>query len=327
MNKNISRLIKIVIFIFIIAITDKVLGFILNKLYFSQTYGQNHSLNYVLSECKADVLIFGNSRAQHHYDSRIISKALKMSCYNAGQDGGHSIILPYAQIKIMTERHSPKILILEFSPDGILHYTGDYDRLHILLPYCEEYPEIRPLVLLESPYESIKLTSTIYPFNSNLINIIRFNTDYHAVRQQDFEGYVPLKKVMSINILKQEPEILNQSVIATESVVDSNKVNALEHIISLCKEKNISLFIINSPIFHTVNEKQSPPLPSAKLSLEIIHRNNVNYLDFSHDSTFSGHFELFKDREHLNVEGAKVFSNMLIDSIEKTLSLSTLRRF
>jgi len=308
MNRNISRVIKIVVFIFIVVITDKGLGHILSKLYFNQNEGEIHTLNYVLSECNADVLIFGNSRAQHHYDSRIIKAALNMSCYNAGEDGGHSIIFPYAQIKIITERYSPKIIILEFS--GVNDFPGAYDRLSILLPYYKKYPEIRPLIRLRNRFERIKLMSSIYPFNSNVIDIIRFHTNI----PEDFDGYIPLKKILDIDLLKPEPEIVRQSEIRT-LVADTNMVNALENIIRLCKSKNISLFIITSPNFHTVNDKQSPLSPAAERALDIIHRNQVNYLDFSFNPVFVGHSEWFADKVHLNEEGAKIFSNMVTDSI------------
>jgi hypothetical protein len=313
MNLYISRIIKIVIFILLITITDQVVGLILRKLYFNQKTGANHALTYTFRDCKADILIFGASQAQHNFDSRIISDSLKMSCYNAGQDGGHSIILQYAQIKVITKRYSPKIIILDFHPDRVVHFAGDYDRLSILLPYYKDFPEIRSLILLRSPYERVKLMSAIYPFNSNVINIIRFNTNTHAARKQDFEGYVPLKEVMNIHTLKQKHEVAAQSV----SVVDSNMVNALKNIIHICKEKNIFLFIISSPIFHTVNEKQSLPSSVSKMSLDIIHSNKVNYVDFSFDSTFAGHFEWFKDRVHLNDDGAKVFTNKLADMLKK----------
>ena len=314
MNRNISRVIKIVVFIFIVAITDKGLGHILSKLYFNQKEGKIHSLNYVLSDCKADVLIFGNSRAQHHYDSRIISAALNMSCYNAGEDGGHSIIFPYAQIKIITERYSPKLIILEFS--GVNNFPGAYDRLSILLPYYKKYPEIRSLIQLRSRFERIKLMSSIYPFNSNVIDIKRFHPDL----TKEFDGYIPLKKMLNIDLLKPEPEIVRQSEIRKQ-VADTNMVNALENIIRLCKEKNISLYIITSPNFHTVDDKQSPPSPATKLALEIMHRNQVNYLDFSFSPAFAGHSEWFADKVHLNEEGAKVFSDIVSDRIKKTFGI------
>jgi len=310
-----TRMLKVLAFLFIIAFIDQSVGLILRYFYFHQKTGHLQALNYVFSQCKADILIFGNSRAQHHYNSQLISDLLKLRCYNAGQDGGPSILLQYALIKVITERYSPKIIIIELAPDGITQYEQFYVRQSILLPYYKGYPEIRPLILLRSPFERIKLISAIYPFNSNVINIIRFNTNSHAARKQDFEGYVPLKEVMSSEMLNPRPEIMTQTV----SIVDTNMVNALKNIIQLCKEKRISLFIINSPVFHTINEKQSPTSSSDKLFLEIIHRNKVNYKDFSFDSTFAGHLDWFKDAGHLNDDGAKVFSTMVVNMLRETL--------
>ena len=59
-----------------------------------ENFGDNHALK----DCKADILIFGASQAQHNYNPRIIRDSLRMSCFNAGQDGGHSILLQFAQI-------------------------------------------------------------------------------------------------------------------------------------------------------------------------------------------------------------------------------------
>jgi hypothetical protein len=309
MNRYTSRVIKILAFIFLIASIDQVVGLILRKLYFHQRTGENYAMTYVYKNCTADILIFGSSRAQHHYDTRILSDRLKMSCYNAGIDGGHSILLPYAQIKVITKRYSPKIIILEFDPDNIVRYAGDYDRLSVLLPYYKEYPELRPLILLRGPYEREKLLSAIYPFNSNIINIIRYNTNTHAARRKDFEGYIQLESSMNIGMLKKEPGI------ETQSVLDTNMINALKNIISLCKEKNITLLIINSPIYHTVSGGKTFTTLAAKLSLEIIHHEKVNYHDFSFDSTFAGHMEWFKDFGHLNDNGAKIFTNLVIDSV------------
>jgi len=312
MNRYSSRFLKIVIFIFLIFISDQVVGLILRELYFTQKAGPNQALIYSFNKCNADIIIFGASQASHNYDPRIISDSLKMSCYNAGQDGGHSILMQYAQILAILDRYSPKIIVLEFSPNTIVRYPGDYDRLSILLPYYAEYPQLRPIILLKSPYERVKLLSAIYPYNSNVINIVRFNIDFFAAREKDFDGYIPLEGEMSYVMLKPDQE---KPVNKKHTVVDSNKVDALKKIISICREKDISLFIISSPIFHTVIEKQIPRSSVAEISLEILRLNKVNYIDFSSDPTFAGHFEWFKDIAHLNENGAKVFSNMVVNEI------------
>jgi hypothetical protein len=314
MDRYLSRILKILVFIFLIIIIDQITGTLLRKLYFRQKAGHDQALIYAFNDCKADILIFGASQAQHNYDPRILSDSLNMTCYNAGQDGGHSIIMQYAQILVITKRYSPKIILLEFHPDKIVHYPGDYDRLSILLPYYKLYPELRPIIHLRSPYEKIKLLSSIYPFNSKVINLVRYNTNTHAARKQDVDGFLPItNKEMNFEMLKTRPEK------AAQFLIDTNMINALKNIISICKEKNISLFLVYSPIFHKVDEKQSPSSYIADLSLQIINKEKVNYRDFSFDSIFAGKMDLFVDKVHLNSRGATLFSENLAHWIKKKL--------
>lgn len=316
MNRFLSGLFKIIIFLVLLIVADQVIGRILRKLYFTQKTGPNHSLIYSFRECKSDILVFGASQAVHNYDSRIITDSLKMSCYNAGQDGGHCILMQYAQIKVITQRYSPKILILEFHPGSIVHYPGDYDRMQILSPFYKDYPELGPLILLRGKYERIKLFSAIYPFNSNVINILRFNTNTHAARKKDFEGYVPLEGSINASIKNIGFNNLNYFTEKKE-IVDENMKNALINIIKICNDKNINLLIVSSPIFHTRNEHQDHPSKASELSLEILKRYKVTFFDFSYDSNFMGKHQLFKDEAHLNTNGAKFFTTLLINKIKK----------
>lgn len=313
-NKNLFRIFS---FILIVVISDQLGGIVLCNLYFNQKQGPNKSLNYVFSDCTSDILIFGNSRAQHHYDSRLISDSLKMSCYNAGQDGGHSILLSYAQIKVLTKRYSPKIVILEFSPDNVKYLIDAYDKLSILLPYYSIYPELRPVVRLRGSFENVKLLSAIYPFNSNIINILRFNTSTNSSRKKDFEGYIPIKdKEMNLGMIKNEPELI------PNAVIDTNMTNALKNIISICVEKKIKLIVVSSPIFHTTKEKRNLVNPLADVALNIMHKKNVTHFDYSYDSLFIGRLDLFADKKHLNEKGATVFSRSLVKRIKQLQNMN-----
>jgi hypothetical protein len=314
MNKYFSRVLKIFVFIFFVIVFDQIIGLILSKYYFTQISGWDCDLTYTLRDCKEEVLIIGNSRAKRHYDTRIISDSLKMSCYDAGIDGGVSLIMSYAIIKVITKRYSPKIIFLEYNADHTLG-PGFYDKLSILLPYYDEYPEIRPIVLLRGPYERIKLMSAIYPFNSNILSIIRFNSNTLAAKKQGFNGFVPCKNdPPDIEFLKKEIKMEKEEI--NNSKADTNVLIALKNIIQICQEKNILLFIVNSPFFHLADEEQIPPSESTKLSFDIMNQNKVNYLDFSYDTTYKNHLEWFNDRIHLSEDGAKVFSNRLMHIVK-----------
>lgn len=301
-----KQAIRIFCFLFIVVITDQLAGYLMRKLYFTQRTGQTASLNYSLYECKADILIFGNSRAQHHYDPRIISDSLQMSCYNAGIDGGHSILLPYAQIEIILKRYTPKIIIVEFNPSAMIFNALDYEKLSVLLPYYETNPELHPLILMKSPWEKMKILSAIYPFNSAIINLIRFNTNIDAYRKWDYNGFVPIK-----NKQLNEGMIRETSYYASQSKAAPDKLKALEDIVQLCKDKNVKLYFINSPYFHEAQYKPQTPTITGNQVFEIFSQNKTNFIDYSVDPAFIGNLSLFADKVHLNENGATKYSQII----------------
>jgi hypothetical protein len=306
-----SRIIKILVFLTIIFVLDQTFGLVLRRLYVNQKAGPNQALSYLLSDCQDPILIFGNSRAVHHYNTPIISNIVKMSCYNGGQDGGHSVLLPYAQIEVILNRYSPKMIIIEIDPNDLIFRAEEYDKLAILLPYYYLYPEIRPLILMRSPFERFKLVSGIYPYNSNLINLIRYNTNTYSKHMVNFKGYVPITEgVLNKTMLKNVSQSGNIQI-----PLDTNKIIAIRDIINLCNSKKIRLIFVNSPEFYFKNDLQVGNSYSAEQFFNIIRAEHIPYLDYSHDPTFVGHMELFADRRHLNEKGSTLFSIEIAQNI------------
>jgi hypothetical protein len=304
-TRNIS---KLLFFVLIVAASDQIIGKFLEYLYFNQKTGQEYSLTYVLSYVKTDVLIFGNSRAQHHYDPQILTDSLQMSCYNAGQDGGHSIMLPDAQLKIILKRYTPKLIILEFDPFSLEYSDLDYEVLSILLPYKEKFPELKSLLLKRGHFERIKQISAIYPYNSRAINLVRFNTISYAIQKHDIEGYVPiLNKDMDTLALHQLISVSTNKK-TVRHILDENKLNALLDFINLCKQNGIRLYIINSPLFRFKESNSTFVTESYTNSMKIIQEKGVFFIDFSNDPYFFGRKDLFADELHLNDIGARIFT-------------------
>jgi hypothetical protein len=313
---NTSRISKIITFLFIIIILDQTSGIVLRKLYFNQKAGPKHGLNYFFSECRDSIIILGNSRAQHNYNTRIISELIKTDSYNAGQDGGHSILLPYAQIEVLLRRFSPKLILLEIDSDGLEYRPQDYEKLSILLPYYKVYPELHSLILSRSPFERIKLLSGIYPYNSDIMNLIRYNTNTHSVNMNDIRGFIPITgRVLNRSMIKVTSESGT-----IQSVLDTNKIAALKSIIKLCREKNVKIILVSSPEFHFVEEKPKGQSFSALQFLEIIRSEKVHFIDLLNDPLFRGRMELFADIRHLNETGAAMFSQIIAGHIKKELS-------
>jgi hypothetical protein len=294
---------KLFILIIIIGFLDFTMGSTLRYYYFKQTSGLQYRTTYAIEKTTADILIFGSSRANHHYRPEIFEKRLNLSYYNVGRDGNY-IFYYYAVLKAILKRYSPRAVILDLRSGEFNSNHDSYDVLQSLLPYYRKHPEMRSVIELKSPYEKIKLLSNIYPFNSSIFTIAPGNSKFNQKRFEEIEGYIPLRKNWS------EPLRTAESTWTIYNV-DSTKVRIYDAFINDCINANIKLYIVCSPYF----VKSLTPDYSLIKAKEIANKHNVPFFDFSGDSTFFANAALFADESHLNDEGAKKFSNLLVDKI------------
>ena len=157
MIKYFKFLLFSLIFIFLGDFTiGKILGYYYPKVKTGYYYHTSHSIN----KTEAEILVFGHSRASHHYNPKIIEKMTGHSCFNAGRDG-QSIFYHTSIFNSILKRHTPKIVVLEY--DGDFNYEKKhYDRISSLLPYYEENKDLGNVIELKSRFESCKLISKIY---------------------------------------------------------------------------------------------------------------------------------------------------------------------
>ena len=298
-------LLKSFFFVAGLFVFDYSIGSLLKYLYFKQNSGPLYEITYSIDSTKADLLIIGSSTAHHDYHPSPFQNRLGVSYYNTSNDGT-SLLYHYAVLKSILKRYSPKIVILGFDIGEFKSDQKSYDRLSALLPYYQNHSELRPIIELRSEFEKIKLLSKIYPFNSTIFSVFIRNpyfTGYNLKRKADDNGYVPLNRFdnepMEIDVpdLKFDP--------------DSNKIDFFKSFIKDCKLSNVDLYIVISPRFIKYPVKD----PSVELAKEISGRYNVPFYNYSRDTLFLKHNEYFADRVHLNDNGAKVFSNMIIDRI------------
>lgn len=301
-NKYLYFLLKLFILFVILVALDFTIGNVLNYFYFRQESGMQFRTTYSIEKTRADVLIFGSSRANHHYEPDSFEKRLNLSFYNSGRDGNF-IFYNYAVLKGVLKRYRPQIIILDFTRGEFNRRQESYDRISSLLPYYRTHPEIRPIIELKSPYEKLKLLSFIYPFNSSILTIAIGNTEYNKRRWEDNMGYVPLTMLNNKSILADSTNWTPE--------LDRVKVKVFESFIRDCTKSRVKLYIICSPYFIRFIKNDN----SIILGESIAKKYGVAFYDFSNDTTLTNKPKLFADRDHLNDVGAKVFCNILLDSI------------
>ena len=300
-NQYLKFLKKIVIILAIFTISDQVVGHIIHHLFFNIAAGENYRTTFTIDSTKADILVFGASRANHHYVPDILENELKMEVYNTGRDG-NGLLYNYATFKAVTKRYLPKKIIFDIIPQELIYSKVDYERLSSLSPYYNDHPEIRDIIELKGPFEKYKMLSEIYPYNSQLIAIVYRNIS--RTKDTFYKGYSPLHKKMDTMVADNAKE-------ESFGTIDNNKIKALNDIAGFCNKNKISLIFVCSPVFSNPKEKLR-----SKIIEDIALSENSRYFDFSCDSTFDNHPEYFQDNLHLNENGAKIFSKIICGIVD-----------
>lgn len=300
-NSSFRFFAKLLILVTLVFALDLIIGNTLRYFYFKQKVGRLYRATYALDKTTDKVLIFGSSRAYHHYNPEVIQEGLHLSCYNVGSPG-QFIIYNYTILKVILERHTPEIIILDITPGEFEKETNRYQRLSFLLPYYKDHPEIRPIVNRRSYFEKYKFCSAIYPFNSSFLMIAGGNLDYFKKKKEDTKGFLPLRNTMSSPI---------KTVISSNFELDTVKIGMLQSFISLCKESNVELILACSPSF-LIFENTEPTIQAVKTLSEL---NDIVFFDYSNDSLFIKDSSLFDDYSHLNERGAMVFSTSISKDI------------
>lgn len=235
-NRHIQYILLLVVFT---VVMDFAFGKLYEGLYFSEESRQNDRLIHSVLGTHEDILIFGSSRALHHYNPKVIEDSLGMSCYNVGA-GGQNIYYHLALLKSTLEHYTPKIVILELMSIDfeITPSQWDKEKLGTLLPFYHKSEAAKVAVLRRGNFEQFKNISQIYGFNSLQYNIMRNN---FCPTNNDIQGFVPILGRVWNRSIESKP--------CTLGAFDDSKISALNEFINTCIKNNIKGFVFISPIF------------------------------------------------------------------------------
>ncbi len=289
-------LIKIALFFVAVAVLDIIFGIACQYMNDHSKGGGIKSRYYVCKESNEDVLIFGSSRAKHHYVPDIIEDSLGMTCYNTGEDG-NGIILCYGFLKMITQRYSPKLIIYDVT--GFDMYEDDNMKyVDLMKPYYYE-PGIDSIFWSVNPRTKYMMLSNLYRYNTTCLRI--FGNYIHPMLDYP-KGYLPLNTVMDY-----EPELKK----IRNANVDSLKIQYFEQFIRLAYEYNIILLCCVSPSYKaSFDDTYYNPIKSLCLQYD------VPFFYYAADPDISFNKYLFQDRTHLNDKGARLFTAKLVSMIK-----------
>lgn len=293
-------LLKLFCFFVLVFILDVICGSLFRDLRKSAIGGDTARNEYIANKVTAPMLIFGSSRAIHHYNPRIFKDSLGIDCYNCGQDG-MGIITFYGRYKLITQRYIPQLIIYDILTGFDIAEDENYSYLTWLKPYYQ-YEGIDSIFWKIEANERYKMFSQMYRYNGKILQMLIDNV---ANIRIDYNGYRPGKGFMDYEIKKREDKM-------TPNVeVDSIKMYFWEKFIQECKQNGTQLLFTFSP-FYGGDEYF---IQSNAAILKIAQTHNIPIISHLNDKDIIHRKDLFSDSFHMNHTGADIFSKKLTREI------------
>lgn len=298
---------RLAVFLLVLVCIDIGFGGFSGWFFFRQETGKYARLIYTMDKAEEDIIIFGSSHANRHYDPRVFERELSLSCYNAGVQG-QELVFINTLFEIMISRHSPKIIILNLDKNWLLASDGWKEKITELNPFYGRHPEeIGSAIEHNSSFERYKLISRLYRYNSTWVHMLRYLAD----PQQDYAGYLPLTGTLKKKPEPGKPDAGKTKIVETDPFLFS----VFRGMITTAKRRDILIIAVVSPQFLP----DSAMSPSMKKMTDFLQSENIYLLNHSCDTSFAGKADLFYDASHLNSQGAELFSGIVASEIKRLL--------
>ena len=300
-NNDLKRFLNnFALFVIILITLDFLIGGIFKYYYFKQRSGILYRTTYTIDSTKANLLVFGSSRATHHYVPSIFESKLHTTFYNAGRDGCN-LIYYSAVISAVLERYTPKHIIIDLTPNEL--DFSEEGRLSPLLPYYKN-PVVYNYIKYNSKFENWKLLSKMYPFNSIFTTIIIGNLATNKSQILEDKGYIKLENTMPFHPIK---------TFKHGQIID-NRVEILNELLAKLNKKHIAVTLVVSPSYFLYSKNDPVIVAIQKL---VAKHDNINFFNYENDPAFAK-YQLYSDDDHLNEWGAQKFSQDLTTKLINT---------
>jgi hypothetical protein len=304
-NKYHNIIIRVTLFIILLIGVDFVIGKTFSFLFTKSLTGLTGGgiVNNALAHRDYDIIIFGDSRAIHHYNPKIIAEETNMSCYNAGATGMDVHYALMLESLIFSMGSKAKIFVIEL--------TGEMRpaRIHTFTPFYGKTRLIDSLLIASNKFNRYLLLSQTFKFNGKAIptmkNFLLGNTFTSLDIGGSLEGIMDTTGFVRTQITEKE-KITNEVSCLYEMFCDS------------AKSHNVKVIITYSPVYGRNCEIEKDHLENIAT---IANKRNVDYEVFVPQRYKNiSNFDVYKDSYHLNKSGATELSRLLaykINSITK----------
>ena len=229
-----------------------------------------------------------------------------MSIYNCGENQT-GIVCFYPKLNLIKQRYTPKVVLCDIYFVDLLDSLR-FQNIDFLKTLKTSYgtPCVDTMFTRYSPTSGIKMLSGMYRYNSSIFSIL---IDNFRITNYYYKGFYLL------NTKKMEVVPPNMDNFHKHYAYDAEKLRLLERFIIENKD-SIRLYFAISPEYGRTNDEMYVPVKS------LCRKYYIPLFNHLCDTTFTLHKELFSNQNHLNQDGAAIYSKVIARQISDLLKKS-----
>ena len=265
-------------------------------------------IEHVINGCPDSVLVLGSSVALNSIDTRTLGDSLSTSAYNAAVNGQR---LPFVLTLLKGMESAgkmPQTILLGLHRSDF-YSEGNGSRYNILAPYYNQgNVYLDSLLSSRRAIEPILLRSNLYRYNTSWFRILLY--ELLSMAPDNPTGFVakPIPPVFPTR------ETLIQGFDSLG--ISRERLDQIGDIMDICHANDIDLTIIFTPLYSFAYQTAIDSVAAiAEKYPNTAVWNDTQLPPFVSDST------LFYDPVHLNISGAKIYTDTVISRLKKASDL------
>lgn len=297
---------KVALWIICIILTIFVLDVAFGKLFAaymdkSTLPGDYEMTDHVLRDFNEDIAVLGSSVALNSINTKTIQDSLGVSTFN-GAANGQAFPFYLSMLKAIIAQHPPKRVVLGLIPENLVD-SGIGVRYNFLSPYYG-----RGLGDIDSNLESdgelnrFFLKSNFYRLNRIWFRIFLYNFVQAGIKGEN--GFIakPLP-----------PQFPEKYDLALPQALSAERRSQLNEFLELCKENNIDLTVVLTPRYFSIENTETPAVEEIR---RLCSNQGFRFFNDSQLPPFSSDSSLFYDRNHININGAAIYTDTIIQRLK-----------
>ena len=289
---------------------------ILVRGYSKQAGGSYGNWNRIVQgRAAAEIGVFGSSGALIDFDCEVIAAHTGKSCLNYGMAAGFNDLLdPVAEV-LLAHNPPPKVAVLTLSIMSFMVNTQPTDSSQFM-PYFNEAPMYDHLVSLDGRFRYWRYLP-LYGIAMDGLPNIRFAIGGLMGKTVEPRplGFMP----MDVPWDGTFEEFVQNAPHGQSYDVEDISVKATERFLSLMRKKNVPVVLVCPPEWVTMQSYELNRAAIFQRFAEFARQNGAPLFDYTRQP-ISQQKELFYNPRHLNARGARQFSAMFAEDLNKVLA-------